>query len=280
MTRTGIPPRIIVVALVSLDIARTLARICRRRRSTSARLASVSARLPPVSRCTLSAMIKKRNSGTSMREAMSHNRVSRSRPMRIPASTRPSSSPTGSAISWPAPMIASLIGSPERNARTIRSIASGKSAIKAATRRFPIRPTILWGSAMPISSPSKRLGTIPSGAVQAITIADSAATPTHAIAYWPTLMARPERARRAASTSRRGQPLVGDRGRFWVSRSAAGPATVLRGRSGGNHTLSPVAHSREAPLEAHGCCAPSIRWHEAASRARSAHGSSRTGPFA
>ena len=38
------------------------------------RLASVSARLPPVSRCTLNAMMKKRNSGASMRLAMSHSR--------------------------------------------------------------------------------------------------------------------------------------------------------------------------------------------------------------
>src|SRR5579884_3668402 len=70
MTTTGRPPRISVVARVSLAIARTLARICRLLRRTSDRLARVSARLPPVSRCTLKAMTKKRNSGVSMRWAM------------------------------------------------------------------------------------------------------------------------------------------------------------------------------------------------------------------
>ncbi len=85
-----------MLARASLAMARALARIARRRRSTSDKLFSVSARLPPVSRCTLSAMMKKRNSGASMRLAISHSRLSRSRPSRMPASILRNSAPTGS----------------------------------------------------------------------------------------------------------------------------------------------------------------------------------------
>src|SRR5256885_614662 len=65
VTMNGSEPRIIVLARASLAIARAFASIVRRRRNTSERLLSVSARLPPVSRCTLRAMMKKRNSGTN-----------------------------------------------------------------------------------------------------------------------------------------------------------------------------------------------------------------------
>ena len=110
LTSIGSDPRIIVLARASLAIARALARIARRRRSTSERLFSVSARLPPVSRCTFSAIMKKRNSGAVIRFAMSHNRLSRSRPTRMPASMPRSSAPSGSPISWPALMMASVTG--------------------------------------------------------------------------------------------------------------------------------------------------------------------------
>src|SRR3989442_394340 len=83
-------------------IVRAFARIARRPRRTSERLFKVAARLPPVSRCTLSAMMKNRNSDTVMRLAMSHSSESRSRPSRMPASMPRNSTPIGSPISWPA----------------------------------------------------------------------------------------------------------------------------------------------------------------------------------
>ena len=219
------------VARVSLDIARTLARICRRRRSTSARLARVSARLPPVSRCTLSAMMKKRNSGASMRLAMSHSSASRSRP-EPHAGSRPgrSSSPTGSPISRPAPMIASLIGRPERSARTIRSMASGNRRIKAATRRFPMRPTTMCGSAIPISEPDQQArNEAEPGEARSGRASTSAPCRRSSVAYWPMVMVRPVRARRAASNSRRGSQRRATRSILgW--RSAAAPATGARHR--------------------------------------------------
>ena len=55
-------------------------------------------------------------------------------------------------------MIASVTGKPDRKARTIRSIASGNRSIKAATRRFPIRPMTKWGRAIPNAPPISRLG--------------------------------------------------------------------------------------------------------------------------
>src|SRR5579875_1388763 len=235
MTTTGRPPRISVVARVSLAIARTLARICRLLRRTSDRLARVSAKLPPVSRCTLKAMTKKRNSGVSMRWAMSHSRASRSRPSRMPFSTPRNSPATGSPISWLAPMIASLIGRPERRARTIRSIASGNSAMNAATRRLPIWPITQCGSPAPITAPNNTPGSRLIRAKKISPTVARAPTISVAITYWPMLIGRPVRARRAASMSRRGSRCRARRSMRGValSRRAAGAlANLLEPASG------------------------------------------------
>src|SRR5712691_11453899 len=161
VTRTGSEPRIAVLARASLAIARAFARIARRPRKTRERLFNVSARLPPVSRCTLSAMMKNRNSDTSMRLAMSHSSESRSRPSFMPASMPRNSTPIGSPISWPALTIASVIGRPARSARTIRSIASGNREMKRKTRFFPIRPVTKCGIKTPTATPIRRFGTRP-----------------------------------------------------------------------------------------------------------------------
>src|SRR5258708_1437575 len=52
-------------------------------------------------------------------------------------------------------MIASLIGRPERNARTIRSIASANRPIKPPTHRLPTRPLTIFAIPNPTPSPPR-----------------------------------------------------------------------------------------------------------------------------
>ena len=238
-----------MVARVSLAIACAFACICRRRRRTSERLESVSARLPPVSRCTLRAMTKKRNSGASMRLAVSHSRLSRSRPIFMPPSTRRSSAPTGSAISWPAPTIASLTGRPERSARTIRSIASGNKLDEGsqAALSHASDDQVRKRHSDQQSEQQARHDADPRQRRQGRSPPERSGRRI-AIAYWPTLIARPVRVRRAARRSRRGSQVR-------AKRSIADVALLPRQRSsggllGGEDPLRPVAHRSETPVEA------------------------------
>ena len=137
-------------------------------------------------------------------------------------------------------MIASLIGRPERSARTIRSIASGNRLIKAATRRLPIFPMTMCGMATPSPRPTSRLGNTGTPAPMAMPAAMVPARMIVKTMYRPMLIERPVRSSRATSNSRRG-----------IQRRATWSILLMFPRIDNERTsLSPLAAPRFCPLTA------------------------------
>ena len=101
-------------------------------------------------------------------------------------------------------------------ARTIKSMASGNSAMNAATRRLPIRLTTRYGKAIPRNRPTNAAGIIPIEVSPIRATVAAAATPIIVSEYCPMVIARPVRARRAATISRRGSQRRATRSMFGV----------------------------------------------------------------
>src|SRR6185295_963086 len=135
ITPGGSEPMIIAEALASDDIALILPRSRLRSRSTPARLASASDRLPPDFCWIVITMPKKFTSTVGMLSNIFRTPCSSVTPTLSPSHSLLNSLPTGSGNSRATMRSASLVGRPERTLRTMTSIALANSAVNRFSRR-------------------------------------------------------------------------------------------------------------------------------------------------
>ena len=140
---------IIAEAIASDDRALTFSRISLRARRMAERLASASARLPPVFCWMASTTVKNRSSGVGMRSNIFSRPWSIGSPMDRLSTRRWNSGPSGAGLSRAMMRRQSLTGRPDLMPRTMMSMASEKAAVNFLVRRLARKPTTQRGRPRP-----------------------------------------------------------------------------------------------------------------------------------
>ena len=143
---------IIALARASDEIALILSFMRWRLRRRSARFASASARLPPVSIWMAMAMAKKSISGLLTTRAMRQSAASSGSPSCTRSLIARKCVPTGAPYSCPTVPTHSITGRPERMPRMMVSMASGSCFMKRLASMSPRKRTPRSTSVMPLKS--------------------------------------------------------------------------------------------------------------------------------